>query len=1114
MRNANDLKLVKTSKNRGGCKLASVIVAVGLAFGTGFAARAALPSGYTELPYVASTGTEFFDTEVAPKSKTHVVCDFRYVSLPTAGADKRAYCGWGSGDNQVKVSFLFGLSWNASGSACEFSAYVGAWDKSSTGVPADTQRHVFDLKSGAMYLDGTRFSTTDTLYDTALSSHTMYLFASHLPWPDTRKDYACAMEIYSCKIYDGDTLVRDFVPALRADDSAKGFYDLQNARFMPLFNVTATYFICSRLSNNDDYGCSSIDGSTVSTNLFPRGWAETRGGAQAALGITEPNAFYRIGLDNCWTLAPTNGSYATPASSGIVVEENRLWGLANYLGKNATLTLNNVTLEAGSTFAFSDVGRGGSITNTLDGSFSLAGDSCFQYRGRNRAVDFTLAATVTGTGEIEAFSYIDANVGWLNPRITGDLTGFKGDLVVYNGATNINSGAANGAATTFALELAGAASIPGNPDAGNTARVVVTNGAVLMIDHDWNASEHRVWDFGDGMTPTIYVAEGKTVTINGEIFGTVGFNKAGPGTLVLVKAPYAISGQCTVLSGKVLLMDGAHGFAELFRRKDSLALPDGYTMLESLSLAGGAQSSYIDTGYTPTNGFFGCVFDYSLATAPGSSGGRVMGTSRYNSGQWGGLVLSSWAGSASSSGQFGFGAVSILPAAGGQVANTRMRLSLMNGNAELSRGWRQNVGVATPSRLYGSVYLGNVHCDSMANGQPITLYRFMVFDGHTLVHDFVPVKNGNGTVGIYDTVGDLGFRAAAAAQYCTAGADYDSSTDSQWLEFSGNPDARVVVTNGATLTIARDVTTSENQVWDFGDGLTPTIYVAEGKTLTINGTILGSCGFNKAGPGTLVITRASYGLSGLCNVLGGKVCLKKTATSLAGLFPRKRALALPAGYTMLESLSLAGGAQNSYIDTGCTPANNGLFGCIFDYRLSREPGSSGGRLMGTSRYNSGRWGGLIHSSWAGSANVSGQFGFGRFYNMSAEGGQVANTRMRVSYVNGNVELSRGWRQRIGIGGTSFINGSIYLGNIHTDSMGNGQPITVYRFMVFNGNTLVHDFVPVTNENGVVGVYDAVGNLGFRAAAAAQYCTAGAVYVPREDTYWLEVDPSGVVILFR
>ena len=57
-------------------------------------------------------------------------------------------------------------------------------------------------------------------------------------------------------------------------------------------------------------------------------------------------------------------------------------------------------------------------------------------------------------------------------------------------------------------------------------------------------------------------------------------------------------------------------------------------------------------------------------------------------------------------------------------------------------------------------------------------------------------------------------------------------------------------------------------------------------------------------------------------------------------------------------------------------------------------------------------------------------------------------------------------------------------------------------------------MPVKNENNVVGVYDTAGNLGFRAAADPQRCTAGAVYDPTADDLWPEVDPSGAMIIFR
>ncbi len=184
-------------------------------------ALATLPPEYVELEYLASSGTQYIDTGVYPKSTTRVVVDFRYPAVPTANA----FCGWGSSGSAE--TFLFGANQNA------FYANVsGNWRSSPTGIATDTARHVFDLANGALYLDGVLFSTTNTLGNTALSSQTMYLFASRIEW-NPKIDYYGSMEIYSCRIYDGSSIVRDFVPARRVSDSALGLYDLRNNTFYP-----------------------------------------------------------------------------------------------------------------------------------------------------------------------------------------------------------------------------------------------------------------------------------------------------------------------------------------------------------------------------------------------------------------------------------------------------------------------------------------------------------------------------------------------------------------------------------------------------------------------------------------------------------------------------------------------------------------------------------------------------------------------------------------------------------------------------------------------------------------------------------------------------------------
>jgi hypothetical protein len=99
--------------------------------------------------------------------------------------------------------------------------------------------------------------------------------------------------------------------------------------------------------------------------------------------------------------------------------------------------------------------------------------------------------------------------------------------------------------------------------------------------------------------------------------------------------------------------------------------------------------------------------------------------------------------------------------------------------------------------------------------------------------------------------------------------------------------------------------------------------------------------------------------------------------------------------------------------------------------------------------------------------------------------------------------------------TANFNGNIYVGTVNTESLAAGAPMDVYRFKVFDGTTLLHDFVPVTrNLDGVAGLYDTYGNLGFRPAADAQYIAAGPAY-SGSDSEWLEVAAgSGLTIFVR
>ena len=319
--------------------------------------------------------------------------------------------------------------------------------------------------------------------------------------------------------------------------------------------------------------------------------------------------------------------------------------------------------------------------------------------------------------------------------------------------------------------------------------IYVTNGAVKVVDQDWTTGAKRVWDFGNGATPAIDVAEGKTLTIKGPIRGASGFLKRGLGTLVLAGSGSEFSGNCEVCSGKVVL-EGAATYLKrrCFRVRDSLALPSGYTMLDYIGLDGGGTDSYVDTGFTPTTLTFGFLFDYYIGESyAANSGRRVMGSASRVNNKWDGIQTGNYSSSNTERGQMGFGTTTeAISATGGQVAFTRMRISLFNRNAELSRGWRYSFVVNSTPSFYGSVYIGTIHTQTLSAGSPMRIYRFKIFEGTTLLHDLVPVCDSNNALGLYDTCGNLGFRPVANAARAASGGIYNGS-DSEWIEVGRAP---------------------------------------------------------------------------------------------------------------------------------------------------------------------------------------------------------------------------------------------------------------------------------------------------------------------------------------
>ena len=91
---------------------------------------------------------------------------------------------------------------------------------------SDGNNHSIELSQSWIYQDGVLKQSVSSA--TFTSPVNMTLFALNDNWTiNSQSSY----KLYSCKIYDNNTLVRDFVPCYRKSDNVIWMYDLVNNQF-------------------------------------------------------------------------------------------------------------------------------------------------------------------------------------------------------------------------------------------------------------------------------------------------------------------------------------------------------------------------------------------------------------------------------------------------------------------------------------------------------------------------------------------------------------------------------------------------------------------------------------------------------------------------------------------------------------------------------------------------------------------------------------------------------------------------------------------------------------------------------------------------------------------
>ena len=177
--------------------------------------KSLLPSGYTQLEYIESTGTQYIDTGIL-----HEDLIVEYEALTTkASSESQIFLATSLSTNWV--------GWKNGNPICNTVINVDATQRRKYKATYTHSRiTLMDIETGL-----TGITSNGSLSDT------LHLFS----WEGGL--YSSYTKLYSCKMFEGTTLLANLIPAMRNSDSKVGMYDTVTRQFFT--NAGTGEFIAS-----------------------------------------------------------------------------------------------------------------------------------------------------------------------------------------------------------------------------------------------------------------------------------------------------------------------------------------------------------------------------------------------------------------------------------------------------------------------------------------------------------------------------------------------------------------------------------------------------------------------------------------------------------------------------------------------------------------------------------------------------------------------------------------------------------------------------------------------------------------------------------------------------
>ena len=178
-----------------------------------------VPIGYTEVEYVQNTSTAYINTNFKPNQDTRMMLTAQTVTSTSYA--RFLGCGGYDKVNAIQFDYESGslgtlhVSWGTVAGWTNYSSCIG-----------DFNVHTYDWNKNSFYRDDTLIGSVT--YANFQCTENLYVLCNSF---NSVPENFLLGKLYSFKLYDNNTLIRDLVPAKRDSDDKYGMYDIVNDVF-------------------------------------------------------------------------------------------------------------------------------------------------------------------------------------------------------------------------------------------------------------------------------------------------------------------------------------------------------------------------------------------------------------------------------------------------------------------------------------------------------------------------------------------------------------------------------------------------------------------------------------------------------------------------------------------------------------------------------------------------------------------------------------------------------------------------------------------------------------------------------------------------------------------